>query len=109
MNVNLELSSVNPVLSPMIDLDRAAMILVTNRINKPIENFATDNELRHSEEDPSTFVYATSTVELEVPATSLKTLVAAYVNTSSDLEHCMLLKMIHPKKQFTIHSQVIQT
>ena len=85
LNVNLELSSVNPVLSPMIDLDRAAMILVTNRINSPIENYATDNRVASLREDPSTFVYATSTVELEVPATSLRCMVAAYVNTSSDL------------------------
>ena len=85
------------------------MILVTNRINSPIENYATDNRVASLREDPSTFVYATSTVELEVPATSPRCMVAAYVNTSSDLEHCMLLQMIHPKKQFTIHSQVIQT
>ena len=85
LNVNLQFSSANPVLSPIVDLDRAAMILVTNRINSPIENYATDNRVATLREDPSAFVYATSTIELEVPATSLRCMVAAYVNTSSDL------------------------
>lgn len=85
LNVNLQLSSANPVLSPIVDLDRAAMILVSNRINSPIENYATDNRVATLREDPSAFVYATSTIELEVPATSLRCMVAAYVNTSSDL------------------------
>lgn len=85
LNVNLQLSSANPVLSPVIDLDRAAMILVSNRVNSPIENYATDNRVATLREDPSSFVYATSTIELEVPATSLRCMVAAYVNTSSDL------------------------
>ena len=85
LNVNLKLASANPVLSPIVDLDRAAMILVTNRVNSPIENYATDNRVATLREDPSAFVYATSTISLEVPATSLRCMVAAYVNTSSDL------------------------
>ena len=85
LNVNLQLSSANSVLSPVVDLDRAAMILVSNRVNSPIENYATDNRVATLREDPSSFVYATSTIELEVPATSLRCMVAAYVNTFSDL------------------------
>jgi hypothetical protein len=85
LTVNLTLSTTNSDISPVIDLDRASMIFVSNRINNPIQNYATDNRVASLTEDPSSFVYATNSVELEVPATSLKVLVAAYVNNFSDL------------------------
>lgn len=85
LTVNLTLSTTNPDISPVIDLDRAAMIFVTNRINSPVQNYATDDRVATLTQDPSSFVYATNSVELEVPATSLKVLVAAYINNFSDL------------------------
>jgi len=54
--------------------------LLSNRINSPIQNYATDDRVATLTQDPSSFVYATNSVELEVPATSLKVLVAAYIN-----------------------------
>lgn len=92
LNVNLNLTTNNPDISPVIDLDRASLILVTNRINKPIENFATDERVASLKEDPSAFVYATNVIKLEVPATSIKTLVAAYVNDDSDIRALYAIK-----------------
>jgi len=82
--VNLTLESSNGFLSPAVDLDRASMIFVSNRINSPIQNYATDNRVSTIEDDPSSFVYATNSIQLEIPATSLKVLVSAYVNVFSD-------------------------
>ena len=83
--LDLELTSSSSYISPAIDLDRTGMIFVTNRINNHIDNYATDNRVATLDDDPSSFVYATNPIELEAPATSIKVIVAAYVNLNSDL------------------------
>ena len=85
LNVNLTLTTTNSYISPVIDLDRLGMIFVSNRINSPIKNYTTDNRVNTLKDDPSSFVYATNIIELEIPATSIKVLVSAYVNIYSDL------------------------
>jgi len=85
LNVNLTLTTTNSSISPVIDLDRLGMIFVSNRINNPIQNYVTDNRVNTLKDDPSAFVYATNIVELEIPATSIKVLVTAYINNYSDL------------------------
>lgn len=85
LNINLELTTSNSYISPVVDLDRTSLILTTNRINNPIQNYATDNRVSTLEDDPSSFVYATNAISLETPATSIKAIVAAYVNTYSDV------------------------
>ena len=84
-NLRLDLSTSNALLSPIIDLDRVGMIFTTNRVNRPILNFAEDDRVSTLENDPSAFVYATNVISLENPATSLKVLVSAYVHTNSEL------------------------
>lgn len=83
--VNLNLTSSNPYLSPIIDLDRLGMVFVSNRINNPVQNYVTDNRVSTLSDDPSAFVYATNSISLEAPATSIKILVAAHVNIYNDL------------------------
>lgn len=83
--LSFDLATTNPYLSPMIDMDRAGMIFVSNRINSRISDYATDERVASLENDPSSFVYATKSIGLEAPATSIRLIVAAYVNTSSDL------------------------
>jgi hypothetical protein len=85
LTLDLFLSSSEPYLSPVVDLDRAAAVFTTNRINSPIRDYKTDNRVNTIKDDPSSFIYATNPVQLEIPATSLKVIVSAYVNTSSDL------------------------
>jgi len=75
----------NDYISPVIDLDRVGVIFTTNRINNPIENYATDDRVSTLENDPSSFVYATDTLSLENSATSIKVLVSAHINTYCDL------------------------
>lgn len=85
LNLEMFLETTDSYVSPVVDLDRAAMVFTTNRINSPIKNYITDNRVNTLTDDPSSFIYATNNVQLEIPATSLKVIVAAYVNTYSDI------------------------
>ena len=85
LTVNLLLNSNNQNLSPVIDLDRVSMILVSNRANSPISNYITDPRTSSLQDDPSSFVYASNTVALEAPASSIKIIVSSYVNKFNDL------------------------
>jgi hypothetical protein len=85
LTLELFLETSNSYLSPVVDLDRASMVFTTNRINSPIQDYSTDDRVSTLTEDPSSFVYATNNIQLEIPATSLKVLVSAYVNIFSDL------------------------
>lgn len=84
-SLELQLTSSSQYLSPTIDLDRTGMIFVSNRVNSPVQNYATDNRVATLENDPSSFVYATNTIQLEAPASSIKVIVAAHVNLNTDL------------------------
>lgn len=92
LNVDLSLETTSSYISPIVDLDRASVIFTTNRINNPIENYATDSRVSTILDDPSSFTYATNTIQLEIPATSLKVLVTAYVNVFSDLRALYSIK-----------------
>lgn len=92
LTVNLFLETINPYLSPVIDLDRASMIFVTNRVNNPILNYAADERVSNLKDDPSSFVYATNPIQLEIPATSIKVIVSAYINEYSDLRCLYAIK-----------------
>lgn len=85
LTLDLFLSTSDSYISPTVDLDRASMVFTTNRINSPIQDYRTDNRVNTLSDDPSSFIYATNSIQLEIPATSLKVIVAAYVNTTSDL------------------------
>ena len=83
--LNLNLSTTNSYISPVIDLDRVGMILISNRINNPITNYATDDRVSTLKGDPSSFVYATKPISLESPASSIKVYLNAYINTQNDI------------------------
>jgi len=83
--LDMKMSSANENLSPVIDLDRVNVILVSNRVNSPIQNYATDFRVSSLIDDPSAFVYVTNPVVLRVPASSIKIITSAYVNQLSDL------------------------
>jgi hypothetical protein len=83
--MNMNMSTSDSRVSPVIDLDRVSVILTSNRINNPISNYATDQRTSTLSEDPSAFVYATKPIALEVPANAIKVLFSAYINQSSDV------------------------
>ena len=61
------------------------MIFVSNRVNSPFANYATDFRVNSTDDDPSRFFYVTKNVEVENPATSLQVYLEGYVNNSADL------------------------
>jgi hypothetical protein len=83
--LKLNLVTTNDRLSPAIDLDRVGVNLTSQRVNNVIVDYASDNRVSTIIEDPSAFVYASKPIGLQVPATSLKLIVSAYVNQYSDL------------------------
>jgi len=92
LTLNLTLETEDSYISPVVDLDRTSMIFVSNRINNPIQNYITDDRVSTLRDDPSSFVYATNSIQLELPATSLKVIVSAYVNIFSDLRALYAIK-----------------
>jgi len=85
LQMSLNLSTTNQYLSPVIDLDRVGMILVSNRVNEPVTNYVADDRVSLIQTDPNAFVYASKPITLEVPATSIKIIVSAHLNIYNDL------------------------
>ena len=86
LTVNLNMTSGDPNLSPVVDTKNAQFILGRNKINNPIgfENYASDSRATQIEDDPHGSVFITQQVNLEQPATSLKVLIGASVQPESD-------------------------
>ena len=85
LQMTLNLSTTNQYLSPVVDLDRVGIILVSNRVNNPVSDYVNDDRVSLLETDPNAFVYASKPIGLEVPATSIKIIVSANLNIYNDL------------------------
>ena len=83
--IELTFSTDDDFVSPMIDLDRVSLILINNRINEPIKNYATDFRANSLTEDPTSAVYLSKIVELAKSADSLKVYFDAFKHPSSDI------------------------
>lgn len=83
--LNLNLSTTNAYISPVIDLDRVGMIFTSNRVNNPVSDFVNDERVSTLKDDPCSFVYATKPISLETPASSIKVYMNAYIHTDSDI------------------------
>ena len=98
LQMTLNLSTTNQYLSPVIDLDRVGMILTSNRVNYTVTDYGSDDRVSQLETDPNAFVYASTPIELEVPATSIKIIVSAHLNIYNDLRAMFaILKDINEK------------
>ena len=85
MNLRLFLNSVDSRVSPVIDTQRVSVLLTSNRINKAITDYATDNRVSTIGTDPSSFQYISKEIGLENPATSIKILLDAHINNYCDI------------------------
>ena len=79
------LSTLDPKVSPIIDLDRVSVITTGNRLNSKVTNYATDSRVNSLRNDPSACSYVTKVVKLERGADSIKVLFDAYRPPSSDI------------------------
>tara|TARA_E500000318_G_scaffold71664_1_gene66348 strand:+ start:4635 stop:7145 length:2511 start_codon:yes stop_codon:yes gene_type:complete len=101
----IELSTTNENLSPVIDLDRASFIAVSNRINDietssdvyPTANFVASTEPRG---DNNSAIYLTKSVVLENPATALKVFFAAQKHSSADIKIMYRIKPQNSDEDF---------
>ena len=84
-NLQLDLETVDTKVSPVIDSQRINAIFVSNRVNSVIENYAEDSRVNTLLEDPTSFQYISKEVVIESPASSLKVLLSAYINSYSDV------------------------
>lgn len=83
MEVNL--STTDPKVSPMIDLDRVSLITIGNRLNSKISDYSKDPRVNSLRDDPSACSYVTKIVRLERGSDSLKVFFDAYRHSSSDI------------------------
>ncbi len=72
-------------LSPAIDLDNASVVFTSNRVNKPVTNYASDFRVNGTETDPNSFIYVSKNIVLENPATSLQVILDAYISNNNDV------------------------
>jgi hypothetical protein len=84
--MEMELSTKDTKVSPMIDLDRVNIITTMNRIDRPIQNFANDSRVNSIYDDPHSFIYLSRIVRLERSADSLKVLFDAYKKDANEIK-----------------------
>ena len=85
LTVSLNMATDDTRISPAIDLDQVAMTFISNRVNQPISNYATDPRVDMVGSDPNKFMYVTQNITLENPGTSIQVYLDAYLTEHSDL------------------------
>tara|TARA_R100001594_G_scaffold5882_2_gene17438 strand:+ start:436 stop:8124 length:7689 start_codon:yes stop_codon:yes gene_type:complete len=85
LTLNMNFTTANPKLTPMVDMDQSSLKLITNRVNSPISNFATSFKVDTVVDDPCRFFYVTKNINLDNPSTSLKVILDGYISNDNDL------------------------
>ena len=83
--MTLDLYGRNRWISPIVDLDRIGVILTSNRINNPVDDWITDNRVNTIKDDPNSFVYVTKPITLKSGATGIKIHMEGHINVTSDI------------------------
>ncbi len=105
LELPITLSTTNENLSPVIDLDRASLIAVSNRVNDvesssdvyPTANFVDSTK---PSGDNNSAIYFTKSVVLESPATALKIFFAAQKHSSADIKIMFRIKPQNSDEDF---------
>jgi hypothetical protein len=94
--LDLNLSTTDSNVSPIIDLTQNYAIAEIYNINQPVGlgSYASDNRVNSNTQDPNTFIYVSNKVDLQQNANSLKVFLTAYRNVSSDIR--VLYKIFVP-------------
>ncbi len=87
MNMQLNLSTVDSRVSPVIDSQRMSAIFISNRVNAPIgiNSYTTDSRVNSLFDDPNAFQYLSKEIALENAASSVKIMANVYLNDSCDI------------------------
>ena len=84
LTMDLEMSTTDVNVSPVIDVFKSSLNTKSARINKPIDNYITDRRA-NTLDDPHDHLYQTKLIRLENPATSIKVLFAANITGAADV------------------------
>ena len=98
-SMNFTLLTNNSRISPVIDLDNASVVFTSNRVNRPVTDYAGDFKVNGVSDDPNRFVYVSKNVELENPATSLQVLLDGYVSNFGDIRVFYALNQTGPVQE----------
>ena len=85
LTVSLNMATDDTRISPAIDLDQVAVTFISNRVNQPVSNYATDSRVDMVGTDPNKFMYVTQNITLENPGTSIQVYLDGYLTEHSDL------------------------
>ena len=85
MAMTINLTTSDPLLTPVIDLERISAILVSNRVDAPISNYKTDNRVNSMFDDPTACQYISKENTLTNSATQIKIIMNAHINEYSDI------------------------
>jgi hypothetical protein len=85
LQIRVSLNTTNTKLTPVLDSQRVSTILISNRVDNVIDNYATDRRVKTLLEDPTACQYISKEIRLENPATSIKVLLAAHIHTDANV------------------------
>jgi hypothetical protein len=85
VSMNIYMSTIDSRISPTLDLSDINLVLISNRVNSPISDYANDFRVNTLKEDPNLFAYVSNPILLDNAATSLKVVLDAYVHNDSDI------------------------
>lgn len=85
--LQLNLSTNNEDLSPLINLNNSNLIVENNRVNQPIgiNSYSVDGRVNSNVEDPNALIYVSNRVDLAQSASSIKVLLSAFRSQFSDI------------------------
>ena len=83
MTITLQTS--DTLLSPVIDLQRMNAVLVSNRVDVPVQNYITDSRVNGIDTDPTACMYISRENALETSASSIKIMLQAHINQYNDI------------------------
>ena len=83
--MELNLSTKDTKVSPVVDLDRVNMIMTSNRIDKPIPDLKKDSRVNSLYYDPHSAIYVSRVIKLDKGATNLKVFFDAYRDSTNEI------------------------
>ncbi len=83
--IEITLNTEDEFVAPQIDLDRVSAILVMNRLNSKVTNYATDRRVNSIDNDPNAAIYLTEVINLDKAADGLKVMFDAYRHQTNDI------------------------
>ena len=84
-NSTLSFNTTDENLSPMVFLDDSTVEFISDAINRPVTNYATDSSTNSIDNDSHDAIYVSNVISLAQPASSLKVLLTAYRPDPADI------------------------